>query len=270
MTAPVEATLQSALARAAQADRLLIALDFDGTLAPLVDDPADSRALPEALEAIREFVGLPRTIVAVISGRGLESLDEVGAMPQGVLLVGSHGAQLRLADGRDRSTLTEADLARREALSVVLTEAVDAAAVDGVWIEEKPTGFAVHTRRVTSGDGARAHDQARRAVEAAGLDGITLRAGKQVLEFSVVAATKGDAIDLLRVESGADVIVFAGDDVTDEDGFQRLRDTDLGIKCGAGSTAAAHRVADPAGVAAALHSLLEERRTTLAGPGATR
>lgn len=267
MTPPVDAALRAALAEAAQADRLLVALDFDGTLAPLVDDPADSRALPGAIDAIRDLITLPRTVVAVISGRGLESLDEVGGMPQGVLLVGSHGAQLRLTDGHDRSALTEADLARRESLSAILAEAADVA---GVWIEEKPTGFAVHTRLATPDDGVRAHDQARRAVEAAGLEGITMRAGKQVLEFSVVAATKGDAIELLRAESGADVIVFAGDDVTDEDGFLRLRGSDIGIKCGAGSTAASHRVADPEGVVAALHSMVEARRTALAGPGATR
>lgn len=267
MTARVDAALLAALAAAAQTDRLLIALDFDGTLAPLVDDPADSRALPGVIDAIGELITLPRTVVAVISGRGLESLDEVGGMPQGVLLVGSHGAQIRLADGRDRSALTEEDIARRDSLSAVLAEATD---VEGVWIEEKPTGFAIHTRLANPVDGVRAHDQARRALDASGLKGITMRAGKEVLEFSVVAATKGDAIELLRAESGADAIVFAGDDVTDEDGFLRLRSADVGIKCGPGATAASHRVADPEGVVAALHSMVEARRTALAGPGASR
>lgn len=255
MTA-ITAELGLAIDRVARSARLLVALDFDGTLAPLVDDPADSRALPESLAAVSDLVGLPLTTVAVVSGRGLGSLDEVAALPGEVLVIGSHGAEVRLGAGRDQSLLDERDLDRRRRLGSAL---VGVDAIAGAWIEEKPTGFAVHTRLATAEDEERARALARAAVDRSGIADVTARTGNHVLEFSVIAVTKGDALDRLRAVAEADAVVFIGDDVTDEDGFHRLHPGDLGIKCGSGETVAAYRVSDPEAVARALHRLARAR-----------
>ena len=81
--------LVAALHELASTGRLLVALDFDGTLAPEVDDPAHARALPEAREAVLRLLALPGTRVALVSGRALGSLEEVAQLPEvaGVVLL---------------------------------------------------------------------------------------------------------------------------------------------------------------------------------------
>ncbi len=256
-----QSALSAAIARAAAAPRLLVALDFDGTLAPLVDDPAEARALPAALEAVRALVALPRTSVAVVSGRALESLASVMPIPEEALVIGSHGAELRLGRSAPESLLDDEDRARRARLESVLSVVTG---FGGTWIEHKHGGFAVHTRLAGEAETERARAAAREAVRAAGIPGLTEREGKDVLEFSVVSATKGEGLERLREHSGADTVVFVGDDVTDEDGFARLRPGDVGIKCGPGPTLAAHRVPDPAAVAEVISGLAAARRDVLA------
>ncbi len=103
--APVaDPSLREALEEFVARDRILIAVDFDGTLAPIVEDPETAEPLPLAAEAITALAGLPRTHVAVISGRPLEQLRRlVVDHAEGVALVGSHGAEIdesdMLADG---------------------------------------------------------------------------------------------------------------------------------------------------------------------------
>ena len=69
--------LHEALARVAASDRLLVALDFDGTLAPLEDEPMKARALPAAAAAVDALAALPDTPVAFVSGRSLHDLREI-------------------------------------------------------------------------------------------------------------------------------------------------------------------------------------------------
>lgn len=252
---PLPPELDDALATLAQTPRLLVALDFDGTLAPLVDRPDDARALPQAREAMARLVAAPDTRVALISGRSLESLLHVAAPPDAVLLSGSHGVETRL-DAPPRLTLDEDELGRVERLRGILAAVV--APFDDIWVEAKPAGFAIHSRLANPADTVEAHRVAR-AETAAALPGLTERTGSDVLEFSVRSTTKGDAIGMLRDFARATAVFFAGDDVTDEDGFAALTPGDLGVKCGPGATAARYRVADQAAVARVLLRLAQLR-----------
>src|SRR6188768_669138 len=114
--------LIGALRELARAKRLLVALDFDGTLAPEVDDPEKARALPEARAAVLRLAGMPNTRVALVSGRALKSLIHVADVPDTVLLVGSHGIELRLDDPKDSVLLDTAELERVDTLKDVLSE----------------------------------------------------------------------------------------------------------------------------------------------------
>ena len=249
------ADLEPALARLAGTPELLVALDFDGTLAPEVDVPDDARALPEAHDAVLALLELPHTAVAFISGRAMQSLQHVAQLPESALLVGSHGVEVH-TDGRTEVDLDDAELARRDALGATLEGIAEG--LEGVWIEVKPAGFALHTR--VAGDAETATAE-RRALAETELEanGLTVRRGKNVIEFSVRSTTKGEAVERLRRQTGATAVLFAGDDVTDEDGFAALGPGDLGLKSGDGETRASHRVTGPREVASTLRMLAEKR-----------
>jgi trehalose 6-phosphate phosphatase len=247
--------LVGALRELARTRTLLIALDFDGTLAPEVDVPDQARALPEAREAVLRLAAMPRTRVALVSGRALKSLEHVTDLPDSVLLVGSHGIELRL-DEPARLSLDTAEMAQVDVLHTVLGEVADA--VDQVWLEPKPAGFALHTRLATEHNSRVAHLVARSEASAE-IDDLTIREGKNVLEFSVRSTTKGEAVEHLRQYTKADAVFFAGDDVTDEDAFAALGADDLGLKSGEGPTLANFRVPGPIQVARALALLADLR-----------
>lgn len=256
----LDPSLAAALERLAAAPRLLVALDFDGTLAPEVDDPLAARALPEAAAALEALRALPQTIVALVSGRSLESLAHVGELPPETPLVGSHGLEVRLGAGAPEPTVDAADRARVDSLRAALAPLVDA--VEGAWIEDKPAGFAVHTRVVET-EAAAALQRAARERASSVDAGLTVRDGKNVVEFAVRDATKGDGLRILRERLGVDAVLFAGDDVTDEDALRTLGQHDLGVKVGSAVTVAEHRVPDPATMAVLLARLAERRREIL-------
>ncbi|MBN9605041.1 MAG: trehalose-phosphatase [Actinomycetales bacterium] len=254
----LDARLAAALARLAGAPTLLVALDFDGTLAPHIDEPERARALPAAREAALALAALADTRVAFVSGRALDSLLVVAEPTPELLLAGSHGVELRLSpDDEDAVGLDERETAARDALAALLHEVAEA--TPGSWVEVKPAGFALHTRRLDAETARRAQETARTRADAE-IGDLTVRPGKDVLEFSVRDATKGDALVRLREATGADAVLYAGDDRTDEDGFAALGAGDMAIKVGTGESRAAYRVADPAEMTLALQRLLAERR----------
>lgn len=259
MTGPaLSKRLVAELDRIAVVDRLLIALDFDGTLAPEVDDPEAARALPTTIEPLHSLSRMRGTTIAFVSGRSLASLDRV--VPPGIAasLIGSHGLEVRLAQGDEVPAVTESDSRRVTSLRAILAPLVED--VEGAWIEDKPAGFAVHTRLVEPGR-ARTLQGDVRLLAMAHDPQVTVRDGKNVLEFAVRDATKGDGLRALRQYLQPDAVLFAGDDVTDEDALAVLEPRDIGIKVGTAPTVATHRVADPAWVAAVLERLSETRQS---------
>lgn len=251
--------LDTALARLAETEHLLVALDFDGTLAPFVDRPEDARALPEARLAVDRLLEVSHTTVAYVSGRAVDSLQLATDAQQGVLLVGSHGAEYRF-DGVDAHPPLDAeDSERVTALARAFAGFPDEH--PGAKIERKPAGFAVHTRGLDADAVFRAENDARRIIADVAPDA-TVRDGKNVLEFSVLSATKGDGIDHLRDYTGATAVLYAGDDVTDEDAFAVLGEGDLPLKSGEGPTMAPYRVSGPEEVARVLDRLATLRAAT--------
>ncbi|MBO3088723.1 trehalose-phosphatase [Cellulomonas dongxiuzhuiae] len=229
---------------------LLVALDFDGTLAPLQDDPAASRILPAGVEVLAALAARDGVELALVSGRAMADLHALAQVPAGTYLVGSHGAErARVTQfGLDRDvvelTHAQADLLA----SLGARAAAVARGRDGVWVETKPTAVVVHTRLAEPDDAAPAEAEALALATELGVG--TLH-GKDVVELTVLAADKGTALQALRHELGAPVVLYAGDDVTDEHAFAALDEQDVTLKVGPGQTVARYRVADPeAGVAA--------------------
>ncbi|MDQ0575815.1 bifunctional alpha,alpha-trehalose-phosphate synthase (UDP-forming)/trehalose-phosphatase [Agromyces albus] len=248
--------LTAALNRIAGTERLLVALDFDGTLAPLVDRPEDARATKRARAAIERLAAADDTRVAIVSGRALQSLREVADPPQGTLLSGSHGVELQLDSGGVTIDLRDAELAGLERLTHILEEVASGA--EGAWVEWKPAGLALHTRRVPANIGATLQRTARERVEAE-VPELSVRGGKGVLEFSVRPGDKGEALTRLRQHAGSSAVFYVGDDVTDEDAFAALEYEDVGVKVGQGKSLATHRVKSTEDVAELLERLADAR-----------
>ncbi|MGW0159785.1 trehalose-phosphatase [Mycobacterium sp. NPDC003323] len=245
----LDAGLQRALTAAAATPRLLVACDFDGTLAPIVNNPADARPLPEAAAALEALAALPDTTAALISGRALAVLRELSGASTAVAAVGSHGAEFDTGFGHDIDTELLAEI-------VATLESI-AAGRPGVAVETKPASVALHVRNASAADGEAALALARAAAESWDAQ---LTTGKAVLEFAVIVTDKGEAVDVLRNRCDATTVVFLGDDVTDEKAFRRMREGDIGVKVGPGDTLAGFRVPSPADVAAILQHLADARR----------
>lgn len=250
------AGLDEALDALAATPRLLVALDFDGVLAPIVDDPAAARPTPEARRAVERLSALPTTRVAMVSGRSLRDLERVSGFDDRVLLVGSHGIELRLDEPDDVVDLNPAEREQLGVMQEVLQQVADS--LDSVWIEPKPAGFALHTRVATERRSRVAHLVALQELQAEAPEA-KVRIGKDVLEFSVRSTTKGEAVEHLRRYTDASAVLYAGDDVTDEDAFAALGPGDLGLKSGPGDTIAPFRVPGPAEVAGVLARLADLR-----------
>jgi trehalose 6-phosphate phosphatase len=250
-----DAGLLAALRTLAQTPRLLVALDFDGTLAPLVQRAEDARALPGSAAALYALAALPGTTTALLSGRALDSLRVVAALPAATMMVGSHGAETWLGPDAVPLTLT-AEQEERRARAIDVVERI-VAAHSGTRIEFKPAGVVLHTRTAAD-DVAEAAVTAARA-GLASIDDLRVTDGKRVLEISVLSADKGQGLAVLREAAGATAVLFAGDDVTDEHALETLQPGDVGIRVGAGDTAAQFRVDTPEDFAEVLQELVELR-----------
>ncbi|MGH4014015.1 MAG: trehalose-phosphatase [Pseudonocardiaceae bacterium] len=250
--------LRRALVQLARSPRLLVACDYDGTLAPIVEDPNRSFPRPESVAALRLLAGLPDTTVAVISGRALRDLATLSRLPGEVHLVGSHGSEF---DAGFVHALAPSVVQLRQRVYDELARLTDGR--EGVSLEVKPASVAVHVRRA-SPDVA---EQVLSEVLAGPCtwDGVQVTEGKAVVELALVQTDKGHALNVLRHQVGATAAVFFGDDVTDEKAFARLTGPDLGIKVGDGKSRAGHRVGTTEDVAMALAFLAVERRTWLYG-----
>ncbi|MEZ0107442.1 trehalose-phosphatase [Catenulispora sp. EB89] len=255
------AELRRAIVQIARTPRLLVACDYDGTLAPITLNPEEARPLPESVGALRSLASLHETTTVVISGRALRDLATLSRLPAEVHLVGSHGSEFDIGfvhaiepGPRELFHRLQAELER-----LVLD-------VPGVTLEVKPASIAVHVRRAEYQAGRRVLAEVHRGPST--WEGVSTTDGKEVVELAVIRTDKGEALDFMRHQAGATATVFLGDDVTDEKAFARLAGPDVGIKVGEGESLATYRVPEAADVALLLAFLLEERRNWLYGESA--
>lgn len=197
-----------------------IFLDYDGTLTPIVDDPAEAK-IGDAERTILRQVAKSAPL-AIVSGRGLDDVKSLVAV-EGLVYSGSHGFEIENAEG-ERSEKDEAAEAvpQLDEAEALLKEG--SADLSGVMIERKPYAIAVHTRRAESDEArAQAGDLARDLVRQ--FDHLVLRGGKEIHELRpAIDWDKGAAISqLLELLPGQPVPLYIGDDETDEDGFRAAR-----------------------------------------------
>jgi trehalose 6-phosphate synthase len=254
---PLPDALVDALERFATRQSLLVALDFDGVLAPIVAEPQAARMLPASRRQLTALTAMPGIRPALVSGRALADLRRVADPPPGVLLAGSHGAEIV-----DPDTGAELEVMLDQESRRLLQEVADALTAiserhPGTHVEHKPAGAVLHTRRAAADIGANATREALQGP--ATWPGVHLTHGKEVVELSVVDVGKGSAVKRLRAATQAEAVLYAGDDATDERAFAVLDDAsgDVTIKVGPGETLARHRLDAPQDVAVMLEVLVE-------------
>jgi trehalose 6-phosphate phosphatase len=216
----------------ARAGRLLIGLDFDGTLAPIVEQPDDARLPAATRPVLAALADRPDTSVALISGRGIEDLRARVAL-EGVFYAGNHGLEI---DGPAVHRVHgDASAALDRLGSLLAGLRTELGGTAGVIIEDKGLTASVHYRLVeTEKDAARVRDVVHaRCREASGL---RANDGKKVVEIRPdVEWDKGRALGFLRDALGggrALPTAFIGDDRTDEDAFREVGDDGWSIVVG--------------------------------------
>jgi trehalose 6-phosphate phosphatase len=218
VTAPDPRDLVAAIAR--EAERAALCLDYDGTLAPIVSDPEAAVPLP-GVPALLARLARRFAAVALVSGRPAAYLVERVDAP-GVRHLGLYGAE-EVVGGRDGqvSVDPEVEAARPEVRAAMAELRAHPAVVEsGAWVEDKGLAVAVHLRRVGDpGRWAPAVEAAAR--ELAGRHGLETLPGRLVWELRPpTGRDKGGAVRQVVAESGARLVVVAGDDVGDLAAFR--------------------------------------------------
>ncbi|MGW7240757.1 trehalose-phosphatase [Streptomyces sp. NPDC054804] len=198
----------------------LVGLDFDGTLAPIVADPEQARAHPDAVPALADLA--PKVAaVAVITGRPVEIAVRYGGFAgvpglDHLVVLGHYGAERwDAATGEITAPPPHPGIA---AVRAELPAVLDGAGVHGAWIEDKGHAVAVHTRRA---DDPQAAFESLRAplTDLATRHALIVEPGRLVLELRPPGMDKGVALREYAREIGAGAVLYAGDDLGDIPAF---------------------------------------------------
>ncbi|MGW4602155.1 trehalose-phosphatase [Streptomyces sp. NPDC004532] len=201
--------------------RAVLAFDFDGTLAPIVPDPDQARAHPDAVPALAAIA--PRVAaVAVVTGRPADVAVRYGGFAEvpgleHLVVLGHYGAERWDArTGTVEAPAPHPGVAAARAELPALLEAIGPR--EGTWIEEKGRAVAVHTRR--AGDPQAAFEALRDPLAGlAARHGLIVEPGRCVLELRPPGMDKGVALLEYVREIGAGAVMYAGDDLGDLSAF---------------------------------------------------
>lgn len=245
-----EPAVRAALAAAARGPSLL-ALDYDGTLAPFRAERGEARAPDAVLAPLRRIAACPEARLAVVSGRpvaDLERLLDLDPLPE---LHGAHGWERRRPDGtREDRALPEEAARALDGESARLE-----AAGNGARVERKRAGLALHWRGLGADEASALEARvAPRWRAFAARHGFALRPFDGGIELRRPGRDKGDAMrDLLAETPAGAAVAYLGDDETDEDAFRALEGRGLALlAAGAPRPTAADAAIAPAEVAAFL------------------
>jgi len=210
------------------APETLVGLDFDGTLSPIVPDPADAVIHPDGPDMLVTLASQVRA-VAVITGRPatqvvtLGRLEEVAdRLPEGALVevLGQYGNERW--DSLTRAFTTREVPPGLAAFRAELPHLLAAENAAGAFVEEKGLAVAVHTRRLPDAKEAFARLQEALA-DAAERHGLALEPGRLVLEVRAPGMHKGLALRTAVAETDAGGVAFIGDDLGDLEAFEAAR-----------------------------------------------
>ena len=195
----------------------LIATDFDGTLAPLVPDPQDSRPAAGVVDALTTLAARGAQ-VAVITGRDARTVVRLGGLDAipGLVVAGLYGMETWTGGELTTPETPDAIERLRERLPAIVAAGGD----PDVWIEDKRLSLVVHARKSHEPDEALARLRAPVDALAAEL-GFEVHPGSDVLELRLPGYDKAGALRRLAARRSA--VLFLGDDVGDLPAFAEVK-----------------------------------------------
>jgi trehalose 6-phosphate phosphatase len=206
--------------RIAQAARLWLFLDYDGTLADFAPTPDHVNARPEIVDLITILAEHPRIRVAVVSGRRLSHVEALVPVT-GVLLAGTYGVELRTPEGKRIDRVDYETI--RPVLDRIKTHWIELMGErNGFFLEDKGWALALHARFADDVEAEGLLNGARRvAAELATPDSFRVLGGHQFLEIGPKLAHKGKTVAyLLDRYLWPDALpIYLGDDDKDEEAF---------------------------------------------------
>jgi trehalose 6-phosphate synthase/phosphatase len=258
--------VMAAVARAARGGRrVMLLLDYDGTLVPFAQAPELARPDDGVRRLLLALAALPATEVHIVSGRARQTLEQwFGELPVG--LHAEHGLWSRLPGGAGQQRQTPLRGWWRPALAVLRDWA---GRTPGSLIEEKPAGLAWHYRAADAEYGAaQANDLRAHLQELFSNAPVEIISGHKVIELRPQGVHKGCIVpDLLERSPGAFVLAV-GDDRTDEDLFASLPPDAAAVRVGGGESSARYRLADVDDVRQMLRRLVERGGSAVGSRGA--
>jgi len=241
--------------------RLLLCLDFDGTISEIVAHPLDAKPVEGTAEVLRALTCYPaRLQLAIVSGREISQVQKMLGIDRGILFSGTHGLEIVGADGV-RHLATGVEHAERDLAKIRQWLKENAPESEGFFIEDKHVAIAMHYRMVDPSIAA-ARRLALHAFVRSKAPSLRILEGKKVDELLPRAGGgKGRAIRMLLDHFGkpAPWAIYFGDDTTDEDAFRELRDDGVGVLVGPPRNSwARYRVDNPREVVRLLAELAHE------------
>ncbi|MFC6941081.1 trehalose-phosphatase [Salinirubellus sp. GCM10025818] len=210
----------------AGADGLVLGLDFDGTLAPIVEDHAEAAMTTESRAAVDRLAEHSGVGLAVVSGRALEDLTgRVGL--DGVVYAGNHGLELGYDGERTVHPAVEGVGPAIDRLCAELDDRLGD--VPGYAVENKRVTATVHFRTVPEEHVPRVVGTVEEAVD--GADGLRVSEGREIREIRpAVEWDKGRVMELLAATAPDGWrVMYVGDDTTDEDAFRAIQPDGVGV-----------------------------------------
>ena len=234
---PVDAERDRIRSRLTAGTGVLCCLDFDGTLAPIVEEPDE--AVPTAANeaAVASLAARPAVTTAIVSGRALtdvrDRIDGPGTY------AGNHGLELQ----RNGSVAVHPVARKRAGRIAAVCSTLEAVLepIPNCRIENKRLTGTVHFRSVPPAARPIVRQRTRAIVDRFGGDALELSTGKAILEIEPsIPWGKGNAVALIAADTPPGTVpLYIGDDVTDESAFRVVEPDGIGIRVGGDEPSAA-------------------------------
>lgn len=247
--------------------RILLLLDYDGTTVPVQRSPERARLDEETRTLLCELSGTPKITLGIISGRSIDDICTMVGLDR-LIYTGNHGLEILLPGKPVKRLYTEKEVQLTNSVLKGLKQSV--AGIKGVRIEDKGPIITLHYRTAPPGTCERLLDIAGELVSKN--PGLAVRQGKEVIEITPDKPfDKGETVKRLLEDlfpGERPLVIFAGDDLGDEDAFAMLGRDDVSVyvgrRPGPGKLSARFFVKDSAETRQFLYRL---RHLLMPGPG---